>query len=1087
MNSKLIGFILLFAVFGCKEETLFEKISAEQSGVDFVNNLEETPAMNVFNYLYFYNGGGVAAGDLNQDGLPDLYFTSNLEENKLYLNKGDFKFEDITENAKVGGKKGWSTGVTMADVNSDGLLDIYVGYLGDYQNIRGRNQLYINQGNDAEGRPMFKEEARKYGLDLKGFSTQGVFFDYDLDNDLDFFQLNHSVHGNGTYAKADMRTEKHNLSGDRFFRNDNDKFVEVTDSVGIYSSALGYGLGVGISDLDGNGYPDIYVGNDFHENDYLYLNQGDGTFKEALEQSMPHTSRFSMGNDLADLNNDGMVDLVSLDMLPEDPVMLKQSAAEDSYEIYKYKLKFGYNHQFARNTLQINRGNGKFSDTGLLSGIAATDWSWATLVADFDLDGYKDIFIANGIKRRSNDLDYINYVSNEAVQAKLDGDLTTEDLRLTEKMPVVKIPNYAYRNKGDLSFEKVSDQWGLGEESFSNGAAYADLDQDGDLDLIINNVDQPAFIYRNNTIENTGKKSLSVKFEGPKGNASGIGAIAFLYEGDKSQVLENYLTRGYLSSVSDPVTFSVSERVDSLVVIWPDKKTQVFNSPKPGILKANYREADFSNRGSAVPERIFKKVSNKVLNYKHQENDFAEFNRDNLVPHMNSTEGPFYEAADLNNDGFEDLIIGGARDVPTKIFYGTADGFKLQDNPGLAADSLAEDAGMVLLDYDRDGDKDLVIASGGNEFRGKSPQIQVRFYKNNQGQFERDLSNKPEVFVNASVIRKADIDQDGDEDLFVGGRILPWKYGVSPPSFLLEQTNPGQFEIKMEIPKSLQQAGMVKDAQFYQDKGLLKLVVASEWQPIKIFTFKSGDISFFEIPNSSGWWNTVVPFDLNQDGNIDIVGGNLGLNSKLKANPDEPLMMRIGDFDDNGQLDQLIYHYLNGKQYLFATKDEVVKQLPKVKSVFPDYQTYATGEQVQLFSEQQKEITLKATELRSGVFINQEGGSYDFKPFDNPAQLAPIKAILPIKIEDDNYLITAGNQYEVNTQRGRYDADYGGLIKVTENGELEWIDNQRSGLYIEGQVRQVVTIKDQNQIIFLTNNDSARVYGTRQDLTIEEI
>ncbi len=675
-----LPFLILLLFSACttnnNSDPLFELLPASYTGVDFQNRLEETPQMNIFSYLYFYNGGGVAAGDLNGDSLPDLYFTANLESNQLYLNQGDFRFQNITEVAAVGGKKGWTTGVTMADVNGDGRLDIYVSQLGDYQNIRGKNQLYINQGNNAQGIPTFQDQAAAYGLDLIGFGTQAAFFDYDLDGDLDMYMLNHSTHASGTFARATLRQEKHQLAGDKLLRNDGEQFVDVTDSSGIYSSALGYGLGISTGDVNWDGYPDIYVGNDFHENDYLYINNEDGTFTESLEQTIRHTSRFSMGNDIGDINNDALPDIFSLDMLPSDPVMLKNSAGEDAYDVYNYKLRFGYNHQFARNSLQLNRGNNHFSEIGLLTGTFATDWSWSGLIVDLDLDGNKDIYIANGIKRRSNDLDYIKYVSNDAVQHRLEGDLTSEDMALIEKMPMVKIPNAVFKNEGKLSFVNVSQPWGLDQESFSNGAAYADLDNDGDLDLVTNNVDQEAFLYKNRTVDGDRITNhfLKLTFRGEGANTQGIGARIIIPSDSQTMIQEVFTTRGYQSAVPAELVVGLDNKtqVDSLIVVWPDLRFEVLtNVPANTHQILDQKTATGRYDFSSTLKPLFEVSKEPNVAYTHEENPFVEFNREVLVPHMSSTEGPRLAVGDVNGDGQDDFFVGGAKHQPGAIFVQT--------------------------------------------------------------------------------------------------------------------------------------------------------------------------------------------------------------------------------------------------------------------------------------------------------------------------------------------------------------------------------------------------------------------------------
>ncbi|MEK6476288.1 VCBS repeat-containing protein [Catalinimonas sp. 4WD22] len=1096
-------FLIVSAACGDRSdsEQLFELLPASYTGVDFQNTLTETPQMNIFNYLYFYNGGGVAAGDLNGDDLPDLYFTSNLENNKLYINKGNFKFQDITEQANVKGKGGWTTGVTMADVNGDGKLDIYVSQLGDYQNIRGKNQLYINMGNDAAGMPTFEEKAAEYGLDLKGFSTQAAFFDYDLDGDLDMYMLNHSVHSNGTFGKASLRDETHPLAGDKLLRNDGGKFTDVTEESGIYSSALGYGLGITVGDLNWDGYPDIYIGNDFHENDYLYINNGDGTFSEKLQEYIKHTSRFSMGNDIGDINNDGLPDIVSLDMLPADPVKLKTSAGEDAYDVYNYKLKYGYNHQFARNTLQLNMGEGHFSEIGLMTGMSATDWSWSSLMADLDLDGHKDIYIANGIKRRSNDLDYIRYISNDALQHRLEGDLTSEDMALVEKMPIVKIPNVVYQNKGGLAFANMSKAWGLGQESFSNGAAYADLDNDGDLDLVTNNIDQEAFIYKNRSIDSAQKANdhhyLKLKFEGTAPNTKGVGTRVIIPLDSQTLIQEVYATRGYQSSVPTDLIIGLGNRnrLDSLVVIWPDHQYEVlYDVEVDTTLALQQSNASGKYDFSKPQQTLFKDVSDQLdVGYKHEENTFIEFNRELLIPHMSSTEGPKMAVGDINGDGKEDFFVGGAKWQPAAIYVQSDNSFQKLPQAALQADSVAEDVGAEFVDVDGDQDLDLIVVSGGNEFQGEEEALMVRLYKNDgNGNFTRARAAMPQIYVNGSVVCSADYDQDGDMDLFIGGRVVPRHYGVTPQSYLLENDGNGNFvDVTKDKAPGLSEVGMVKDAAWADadGEGQQDLIIVGEWMPITIFKNEGGSLKEAEpasLAQTHGWWNTIEITDIDGDGDQDLVCGNLGLNSKLKSSVEEPLTLYVKDIDDNGSLEQIMTYYVGGKEYLFATKDEIGSQLTDIKNRFVKYIDFARADVDEVFPGDMLEGAekLQVYELRSGVFVNEGNMEFSFQPFPLQAQMSPVQAIYTQDMDEDGLdeLLMAGNFYEVTIERGRYDASYGTVLKNNGDGSFEWIPNRLTGLYIEGQVRDIQKIDFKGEDIYSIVKNNAPLEFVYKDL-----
>ncbi len=1061
--------------------------------------------MNIFSYLYFYNGGGVAAGDLNGDDLPDLYFTSNLEENKLYINQGGFVFQDITETTGMEGKGGWTAGVTMADVNGDGKLDIYVSQLGDYQNIRGKNQLYINQGNDEQGNPMFENQAEAYGLDLVGFSTQAAFFDYDLDGDLDMYMLNHSTHANGTFGRATLRQENHPLAGDKLLRNDGGTFTDVTDSSGIYSSTLGYGLGITVGDINWDGYPDVYIGNDFHENDYLYINQGDGTFTEQLQEYIRHTSRFSMGNDIGDINNDGLPDILSLDMLPSDPVMLKMSAGEDAYDVYNYKLKYGYNHQFARNTLQLNMGNGHFSEIGLLTDIYATDWSWSGLIADFNLDGYKDLYIANGIKRRSNDLDYIKYISNDAVQYQLEGDLTEEDMALIEQLPIVKIPNAAFMNQGGLQFSNVSQSWGLNQESFSNGAVYADLDNDGDLDLVTNNIDQPAFVYRNRAAENSQGESnyLKIKLSGKGANPLGIGTKIIIPLDTQTLVQEMYSTRGYQSAVPAELIIGLGKRtqVDSLIVVWPDHRFQLLqNVTVNQTIELEQTNAAGKYSFSSAVQPMFIEVDSLLKpDFIHEENRFIEFNREALIPHMSSTEGPKLAVGDVNGDGNDDFFIGGAKRQAGAIYIQTDGGFEQVAQEAFRIDSVAEDIGAEFVDVDNDQDQDLIVVSGGNEFQGEAEALLVRLYKNDgQGNFTRARQAMPDIFVNGSCVRSADFDNDGDQDLFIGGRVVARNYGKVPTSYLLQNDGQGNFSIKTdELATGLSSVGMAKDAQWadIDANGTLDLIIVGEWMPITIFLNQNGQLqraapSSLEATN--GWWNTVEVADIDSDGDLDILAGNLGLNSKLKVSQEKPVSLAVKDIDDNGTIEQLLIHYVGDEKRLFATKDEITSQLVDVKNRFTSYTDFAQASVSEVFPSDMLAGAeqYNAYEFRSGVFINGGELNFRFQPFPTQAQFAPVNAIYLTDVNEDNKIdiLTAGNFYEVTIERGRYDASYGTLLKNVGEGQFIWVPNMRSGIYIDGQVRDLAELEYNGQeIITVARNKQSLLFLKKNESTVSAL
>ncbi len=1091
--------ILIVFYSGCSRKTdpLFELIPAEKSGVHFSNILTETPEMNIFNYLYFYDGGGVAAGDVNGDGLPDLYFTSNQDSNRLYLNKGNFEFEDITVRSGVWGQIGWTNGVSMVDVNGDNRLDMYVSQLGEFGNIGGRNQLFINQGNSEQGVPVFVDEAATWGLDLKGLSTQAAFFDYDLDGDLDMYMLNHSVHSLGTFVRSEAREIPNELAGDRLMKNEGDHFVDVSQEAGIYQSVIGYGLGIAISDINKDGYPDIFVGNDFHEDDYLYLNNGDGTFTESLGKSIEHTSKSSMGNDIADFNNDGFQDIISVDMLPYDPVLLKTAEGEDPYDIYVNKLAYGYKHQLARNTLQLNLGNNTFSEIAYLAGVPATDWSWSGLFVDLDLDGWKDIYLSNGIKRRSNDMDYITFISNDAIQRRLKGEMTEAELAYAEKMPEVKVQNFAFHNNRDLTFTNVAGDWGMGQPSFSNGAVYADLDGDGDLDMVVNNIEDKAFIFKNNTINGQVDQPnfLKVELKGEGLNTKGIGAKIVIPNSDQGTIYhEVFTSRGFLSSVDPTVIIGLgnAKAIDSLIVIWPDRRyeslTNIDANQKLIIDQKNARgEYDYS----MTTKPIFSEVEIEGLDYQHKENRPIEIYREILLPQMTSTEGPCMMVGDVDGDGKEDIILSGAKMQRTAVYLQKEDGFSLSGQRELSRDSLCEDTAVELVDVDLDGDLDLLIASGGNEFRLSDEPSLVRLYKNDGlGNFSRDRASFPEIFVMGSCIATHDVNRDGYPDFFIGARAVPRSYGEIPRSYLLLSDGKGKWldETEKTGGVNLANVGMVKDAKWVdidndEDEDL---IVVGEWMAPMIFINEKDRLVESDEANKSfkdknGFWNNVEVVDVDGDSDLDLLTGNLGLNSIFQSSPKEPVEMFVKDFDQNGVMDQIVFHYVLGQKYLLPTRDELVQQLGFMDKKFPTYREFSQAEPDDFFTE--KELAsahrLVAEELRSGVFLNQGNLQFEFRPFPTLAQVSPITSIYILDYDSDGMedILVAGNEFNVSIQRGRYDANRGLLLRNAGEVNFEPVWNDRSGLNLTGQVREMKSIDYQGKrlILIAINNEKIRI------------
>jgi len=1073
---------------------LFELVPPEASGVAFVNELPEDSTFNILNYLYYYNGGGIAAGDVNNDGLPDLYFTSNLGPNRLYLNKGNYRFEDVTERAGVGGPDGWTSGVTMADVNADGHLDIYVSGV-SYLAMHGRNALFLNNGDGT-----FTDATSRMGLEHVGYSTQAAFFDYDADGDLDMYLLNSSVHTDRGVSARPQRQPRHPRAGDRLFRNDGGRFVDVSQRAGIYGGVEGYGLGVVASDFNLDGCIDIFVANDFQENDFLYSNNCDGTFTESITQAMGHTSRFSMGVDAADFNNDARPDLVVLDMLPEREDILKTSANAETFQLFDLKTRAGYHAQYARNTLQLNRGKGKFSEIGYFAGVFVTDWSWAALFADLDNDGRKDLFITNGIYRRPNDLDYINYVSQPAVQASLEQGVTAANLALLNRMPHVPLANYAFRNNGDLTFTNRANAWGLATPGFSNGAVYVDLNNSGALDLVVNNINAPASIHRNRAREVGSHHFLRVTLRGAGGNTSGIGAKVIIKHGGTTQLLEQMPTRGFQSSVDPRLHFGLGEsaRIDSMTVIWPDRRFQVLTnvevdrSLEVAQDRATGRYEYVQGPAKLAPALFADETQRTGISFRHQENDYFDFNREPLMPHMLSTEGPALAVADVNGDGLDDLYAGGAKWQPGGLFVQQSDGrFRDSAQPAFVLDSLAEDVDAAFFDADGDGDQDLYVVSGGNEFSGAAEALRDRLYINDgRGGFRRSREALPDFFHIGSCVVPGDFDGDGHVDLFVGSRVESGSYGLAPRSYLLRNDGAGRFtDVTMERAPALARTGMVSDAAWldHDNDGALDIIVVGEWMPVRLFAQREGKFidrtAAAGFAATSGWWNSITVADVNADGRPDAVLGNLGLNSYIKASRERPARLYVHDFGRNGTLEQILTFSKNGVSYPLASRDELVRQVAPLRVRYPTYASFGASRAEDIFpaAELKAARMLEAQTLASTVALSNGDGSFSLRPLPTEAQFAPIYAALADDFDGDGRidLLLGGNFHGVTPMRGRYDASYGTLLRGKGDGLFAPVELDESGLVIDGQVRRIASIRRARggrSIIVARNNDRLLVF-----------
>jgi len=1104
--------------------TLFTRLPSTYTGVSFENRLVESRDQNVFTYRNFYNGGGVAIGDLTGDSLPEVVLTSNQDGPRVYLNLGSFRFRDITTAAGIETEKGsWTTGVVLADVNGDGRLDIYVCRAGSGEPKTRANQLWINQGNASDGTPRFKEMAREYGIADEGYSTQAAFLDYDHDGDLDLFIINNSPRPVSSFGNRNIRNVRHPYGGHKLYRNDGGKFVDVSARAGIFGSEAGFGLGIAVGDVNRDGWPDIYVSNDFFEHDYLYLNNRDGTFVESLEKAMPYSSYFSMGLDVADVDNDGWPDIYTTDMLPDDEARLKTTASFDSWDVYQAKVRTGYGRQFMRNMLQHNNGDASlhpgrfptFSDIGQMAGVSRTDWSWSALIADFDLDGNKDIYVTNGLVRDVTSQDYIAFLANSKTMedARSAGAGKVDFMKLVNAMTSTKLADFAFRNHGDWSFSNEATAWGLDTPSFSSGAAYGDLDGDGAPDLVVNNVNDQAFIYRNNarTLDKD-NHYLQVRLDGEGNNRFAVGARVTLHGGGEQFVQELEPSRGFQSSVDYVLTFGVGPclTIDTLRVEWPDGRETVLNgvatNKRITVRQAeatagnqgqgsdpSLRSGQAGNRALASRATLLEDVTDLTgISWSHHENQFVDFDRERLMPRMVSTEGPALAVGDVNGDGLDDIYFGGAKDQPSALYIQQSDGrfAPSPSNAVFAGDSASEDVAAVFFDANGDGAPDLYVVSGGNEFSELASALQDRLYLNDgRGQFHKAEGSLPADGVSGSHVVAEDYDGDGDIDLFVGGRVVPWKYGASPQSTLLQNDGRGHFtDVTSQLAPELARVGMVTDAVWrdVDGDGRKDLVVVGEWMPITIFHNAGGGrltpMTVAGLEHSAGWWNRIVAGDFTGDGKVDFIVGNAGLNSRCHASPTEPVTMYVKDFDKNGYAEQIVSCYNHGVSYPIVLRDDLIKTLPMLKSRYLNYKDYATQTVADMFpkSELADAIFRSAETFATTLVRNDGGGKFTLIPLPREAQLAPVYSILPQDVDGDGVtdLSLGGNLDEVRIDIGAMHSSYGLVLKGDGRGTFTPIPATKSGFFVPGQTRDIQRVRTRNGALYVVarNNDRPLVF-----------
>ncbi len=1091
--KKTIILLLPLLLFGCRKsettppaaDTLFTEMPADYTGIDFVNQLEYDADFNIYTYRNFFNGGGVAIGDINNDSLPDIYFTGNMTKNRLYLNRGNFKFEDITETAGVGGTHGWSTGVSMVDLNADGFIDIYIANSGNVKGDDKENELFINNGDGT-----FTERAAEYGLADQGYSTHAAFFDYDKDGDLDVYLLNNSYQAIGSFnLRKNMRPIRDAEGGDKLLRNDDGKFVDVSEAAGIYGSVIGFGLGVTVGDIDRDGWQDLYICNDFFERDYIYMNNRDGTFREELTEQMRSISGASMGADMADLTGDGYPEIFVTEMLPGKEDRFKTTMTFENWDKYQYNLENDYYHQFTRNMLHRNNADGTFSEVGRLAGTEATDWSWSALITDFDNDGLRDIYVSNGIHRDILDKDYLNFISADEVKRSVITKEGVDFKKLIDVIPTTRIENYAFRGTGDLRFENKATEWGLATPSHSNGAAYGDLDNDGDLDLVVNNINMPGFVYRNNAANNW----LKIELVGKDKNVDAFGAKISVTAGDQTLYTEQMPMRGFESSMDFRPNFGLGKntQADEVRVEWLDGSVSTMRDVAANqTLTFDQNDATQKNKTTqptAAAPLLTDRTAALNIDYKHEENRFVDFDRDRLLFHMLSTEGPKITVADVNGDGLEDFYVGGARDQAGQLFLQKRDGkFAVKNSSAFEEHRASEDLDCLFFDADGDGDQDLLVASGSNEFAREASAIRDRLYFNDgRGNFTDASQNLlGGRYFPTSCFATADIDNDGDLDIFSGERLVPKLYGVPANGHLWLNDGTGKFTDKTNsLAPELRGIGMLTDAVFADIDGDkdADLILTGEWMPLTVFTNENGkfekNTQAAGFADTQGWWNCVKAADLDNDGDLDLIAGNHGQNSRFRASAEKPVTLHVNDFDQNGTAEQILTAYQqDAEAYPMILRHELVMQIPKLKKKYLKYENFKFQKTEDIFTPEEMEnsVVLQAVDFSTSVCLNNGDGTFVVRPLPTEAQLSPTYGILIRDFNDDGNpdILTGGNLHAAKPEVGRYDASYGLLLTGDGKGNFTPLSAAQSGVRIDGEVRDFATVKsgDEERILVVRNN-----------------